>query len=121
MAALTANAQKQLTKMLPDIPEPVEEAEIKVRFPGEGLLLRSTATGNTVPVNFAIAKLRYTVKQEIVPFRLVQYKAKNSDEHITDAAYADMTFDEKKARLMIVYKDSEGGKVVLIPKEDKDA
>lgn len=121
MAALTANAQKQLTKILPDIREPVEEAEIKVKFPGKGLLLRSTTTGNTVPVKFAIAKLRYTVKHEIVPFRLVQYQAKDSDEHITDAAYADMKFGEKEARLMIVYKDGEGGKVVLIPKKDKDA
>ena len=121
MAALTANAQKQLTKILPDIREPVEEAEIKVKFPGKGLFLRSTTTGNTVSVKFAIAKLRYTVKQELVPFRLVQYHARNSEEHITDAAYADMKFGEKEARLMIVYKQGEGGKVVLIPKEDKDA
>ena len=121
MAALTANAQNQLNKILPDIPEPVEEEEITVKFPGDGLFLRNTSTGDKVPINYAIAKLRYTIKQELVPFRLVQYQAADSDEQITDAAYADMRLGEKEARLMIVYKDGEGGKVVLIPKKSKNS
>ena len=121
MAALTATAQNQLTNLLPDMPEPVEEDEIKVKFPGEGLLLRSTGTGKTVPVKFAIARIRYSVKQELVPFQLVQYKARDDDENITDAAYADIQFGDKEARVMIVYKEDEGGKVVLIPKGDKNA
>jgi hypothetical protein len=121
MAALTANAQQQLTSLLPDVVEPVEEAELKVRFPGDGLLLRCTKTGETVPVKSAIAILRYSVKEELVPFRLVQYQAKDDDENITDAAYADIKFGEREARLMIVYKEDEGGKVVLIPKGDKNA
>lgn len=113
MAALTANAQKQLTQLLPELPEPIEEGEIKVRFSGEGLFLRNTSTRETVPVKFAIAKLRYSLKKEFVPFRLVQYQAKEDDENITDAAYADIKFGDKEARLMIVHKDTEGGKVVL--------
>jgi len=121
MAALTANAQNQLTQLLPELQYPVEEDEIEVRFPGEGLLLRNTSTGGTVPVNFAIVKIRYSVKQELVPFRLVQYQAKDGDENITDAAYADIKFGDREARLMIVYKDNEGGKVMLIPKGDKNA
>jgi hypothetical protein len=121
MAALTANAQQQLSSLLPDVVEPVEEAEIKVRFPGDGFLLRSTKTGETVPVKNAIAVLRYSVKEELVPFRLVQYQSKGDDENITDAAYADIRFGEKETRLMIVYKEDEGGKVVLIPKGDKSA
>ncbi len=121
MAALTANAQNQLSKLLPEVPEPIEEGEINVRFPGDGLLLRSKSSGKTVPVNYAIAKLRYSVTQELVPFRLVQYQAKDSEENITDAAYADMKFGDNEARVMIVYKDGEGGKVVLIPKGSKNA
>ena len=116
MAALTANAQRQLTKILSNIPETVEEEEVTIKFPGDGLFLKDIATDDTVPVNFAIAKLRYTTEQELVPFRLVQYQAANNDEHIADVAYADMKFGEKEARFMIVYKDGQGGKVVLIPK-----
>lgn len=83
--------------------------------------MRSTKTDETVPVKNAIAVLRYSVKEELVPFRLVQYQSKGDDENITDAAYADIRFGEKEARLMIVYKEDEGGKVVLIPKGDKNA
>ena len=119
MAALTANAQKQLTQLLPDLPKPIENAEIKIRFPGIGLFLRDTSTGKTVPVKFAIAKLRYSVKNEFVPFRLVRYQAKEGEENITDAACADIKFSDREARVMIVYKDAEGGKIVLILKGDK--
>lgn len=120
MAALTANAQKQLTKILPDIPEPVEKDKVVVKFPGDGLFLRNTATGKTVPVNYAIVELCYSIRQELVPFQLIQYKAMDGDEHITDAAYADLSLGEKEVRMMIVYKDCEGGKIVLIPKDDKN-
>jgi len=41
MATFTANAQKQLTQLLTDVPDPVEEDEIRVKFQGDGLLLRS--------------------------------------------------------------------------------
>jgi len=121
MAVLTANAQRQLTKMLPDVADPVEDAEVKVRFPGEGLFLRSTSTGKSVPVKYAIARLRYSVREELVPFRLVQYQEGDSDGHITDAAIADLTLGEKEAQMMIIYKQGEGGQVLLVPRKNKDA
>lgn len=114
-ATLTANAQEQLTKLLPKIPQPTEGEEIKVKFQGNGLHLRSKISRKTVPVKFAVAKLQYSIKQELVPFRLVQYQEKDNDEHITDAAYADIKLDEKEVRLMIVSKDEGGGGVFLFP------
>lgn len=121
MAALTANAQEQLSKLLPQVREPVEEDEIKVKFPGGGLLLRNVTSGETVPVKFAVVKIRYSIKQEFVPFRLVQYQDKDNDKNITEAAYADMKLGDKEARMMIIFKEDEGGKVVLIPKGNKNA
>lgn len=121
MAALTANAQRQLTKILPEIPEPVEEADITVKFPGSDLVLRSQTTGETVPVKFAIVKIRYSVTRELIPFRLVQYKDKGIDENLTDAAYADLTVGDHSARMLIVYKEDEGGKVVIVPQGKRKA
>ena len=51
---------------------------------------------------------------------MVKYQASDNDKQITDAAYADMKFGETEARLIIVYKDGEGGKLVLIPKGSKN-
>ncbi len=113
MDTLSANAQNQLTQLLPKPQYPVEENTIDVKFSGGEWILRNTNTGETVPVNFAIARIRYSVKQELVPFQLVQYQAKDGDGNITDAAYADIKLGDKETRLMIVYKDGEGGSVWL--------
>lgn len=119
--ALTANAQEQLSVLLPHDSEPVEEDEIKVRFPGDGLQLRNITSGETVPVIFAVAKIRYSIKQELIPFRLVQYQNKDDEKNITDAAYADIKVGDNEARMMIVYKEGEGGKVIIIPNGSKNA
>ena len=44
-AILALNAQKQLDKFLPDIPNPTECAELNVKFEGGGLYLRNSNTG----------------------------------------------------------------------------
>lgn len=111
-AILTSNAQAQLSKLLPERPEPVEEGRMNVRFEGGGLILRNTETGRTTPVKFAIAKLRFSVTEELIPFRLVQYTDKEAGENITDAAVAELQFGEETGKLMIVYKEGEGGEVV---------
>ena len=46
-------------------------------------------------------------------YRLVQYT--DQGEKITDAAYADLNIGEHAARVLIVYKETEGGRVVLVP------
>ena len=120
MAALTANAQEQLSVLLPHDCEPVEEDEIKVRVPGDGLKLRNITSGETVLVISAVAEIRYSIKKELIPFRLVQYQNKDDETNITDAAYADIKVGDNEARMMIVYKEGEGGKVVIIPNGNKN-
>jgi hypothetical protein len=117
MATLTANAQRQLTNILPEIPEPVDEADVTVEFPSSNLVLRSRTTGETVPVKSASVKIRYSVTRELIPIRLVQYKDKGKDENLTDAAYVDLNLGDHSARMLIMYKEDEGGKVVIVPQE----
>ena len=116
-AILTSNAQQQLDKLLPKLPEPTERGELNVKFEGGDLYLRNSNTGKTASVKFAIAKLQYSVSVEIVPFRLIQYRDKDADENITDAAVAQFQFIENTGKIMIVYKEGEGGRVVYVPEE----
>lgn len=120
MASLTANAQEQLAKLLPEVPEPVGEAEIIVNFPGAGLLLRSLSSGETVPVKVAVARIKYSVTRELIPFRLVQYKEEGRGGTIADAAYADLAIGDRTARVVITYKENEGGRVVIVPQGKAD-
>jgi len=119
MTVFASNAQREVSNLLKGKSEPVEEAEIVLKFPGDGLNLRNSDTGATVPVKDAVAKIRYQIKQDLVPLRLVQYQDVGADETIAEAAYADMNFGETDARVVIVNKDGEGAKVVLIPRGDK--
>jgi hypothetical protein len=107
--------------LLPHPPTPVEEAELTVRFEGCGLILRDINTGLQVPVRFAIAKIKYSVTQELIPFRLFQYidKKKNKEKSITDAAVAHMNFGAHSGKLMIIYKEDKGGQIFFVPESKK--
>jgi hypothetical protein len=120
-SVLTANAQDQLNKLLPHLPAPVEEAELTVRFESCGLILRDINTGLQVPVKFAIAKIKYSVTQELIPFRLFQYidKKENKDKSITDAAVAHMNFGAHSGNLTIIYKEDKGGQIFFMPESKK--
>ncbi len=112
---LTANAVQQLDKLLPNPPAPTPEAEIRVRFEGYGLVLRDTSTGATAPVAFALATIRYSISEELIPFKMIQYVDKDKDATITDAAVAQLNLGEYRGKVMIVYKDNEGGQVLIVP------
>lgn len=71
---LGAQAMEQLKAQLPGIQEPVENDVIKVKFPWTNLIIKNTETSETTPVKFAVAIIHYSVTDEIIPFKLVQYK-----------------------------------------------
>jgi molybdopterin-binding protein len=112
---LTANAMQQLELLLPNPPVPTPEAEIKVRFEGNGLVLRDKGTGITVPVMFALATIRYAISVELIPFKMIQYVDKDKGSTITDAAVAQLNLGECKGKVMIVYKEDIGGQVIFVP------
>ncbi len=114
---LTANAQQQLNRLLQKQTEPVEAGELIVRFEGGGLILRDIASGGQVPVNFAIAKIKYSVTQDSIPFRLFRYKDK--DASIADAAVVQFNFGERSGNIMMIYKEGKGGQIVFVPDRKK--
>lgn len=114
---MTSIALTQLNTFLPDIPEPVEKDVITVKFQGGNLIIRNTETKETTPVKFAIAKLHYTITEEIIPFKLVQYK--EGDENITNAAIAEFKYGDVTGKFIIV-EEKDGQKKVVFVKDNKN-
>jgi hypothetical protein len=96
----------------------VDRGTKNIIFPSPGVLLRDDTTGNTHRVVKALAAVDYEVTEELVPFNLVTYERSPSGEVITDAAVAQVDLGALKGKFMIVYKESEGGRVVFVPDRD---
>jgi hypothetical protein len=116
--ALTSNALSQLTKLLPDPLVPVEKDAVTVKFPGENLVIKNTETGETTPVKYVMATLHYSIVDEFIPFKLIQYK--DADKKISEAAVADFNADNITGKFMIVGKHDEEKKVVFVPDKAKN-
>ena len=111
--ALTSNALSQLTKLLPETLTPVEKDTITVKFPGDNLIIRNTDTGETSPVKYVIANLHYSIVDQFIPFKLVQYK--DADKKITEAAVVDCDIGNISGKFMIVGKHGDEKKVIFVP------
>ncbi|WP_341328427.1 restriction endonuclease [Methylotuvimicrobium sp. KM2] len=115
---LTSNALSQLTKLLSEPLAPVEKDSVTVKFPGDNLIIRNTETGETSPVKYVMATLHYSIVDEFIPFKLIQYK--DADENITEAAVADFNAGNITGKFMIVGKFDEEKKVVFVPDKAKN-
>lgn len=62
--------------------------------------------------------VQYEVIEDFIPFNLVRYAGSPSGELITDAAVADVNLGGIKGKMMIVYKEAEGGHVVFVPEKN---
>ena len=116
--ALTSNALAQLTKLLPETLTPVEKDIITVKFPGDNLIIRNTDTGETSPVKYVIANLHYSIVDQFIPFKLVQYK--DADKKITEAAVVDFGIGNISGKFMIVGKHEDEKKVIFVPEKIED-
>jgi hypothetical protein len=95
-----------------------KSGEKRIVFNSPGLLMRDDTTGAIYKVIKALAAVQYEVIEEFIPFRLVSYSNSPSGELITDAAVADLNIGGNKGKLMIVYKETEGGQVVFVPEKN---
>lgn len=116
---LNNNAQQQLENIFPDPPAPINEAELKVKFKVEGLMLHDLNSGKKVNVKFVLSTIIYSISEELIPFRRIQYVDKIVNDTITDAAIAELGFGELAGKLIIVHKKSGEGCIVFVP-EKKD-
>jgi hypothetical protein len=117
---LVAAAFKEFQKISPDF-DKVSSGLKRIVFQSPGLLLRNDATGATYKIVRALADVQYEVIEEFVPFRLISYSNSPSGELITDAAIADVNLGDNKGKIMIVYKENEGGQVMYVPDGENPA
>lgn len=117
---MTAAAHQEFKK-LSDEELPVGRGRKRILFTSPGLSLRDDATERLHPIVKALAEIEYEVTEDIVPFDLVKYTDGDTGALITDAAVAQLDFGKFAGRLMIVYKEDEGGHVVFVPDRKADA
>ena len=91
--------------------------EKRIMFTSPGLLLRDDLTNVTYPVIKALATVQYEIVDEHIPFSLSSYADSPSGDPITDAAVAEVNLGGIKGKVMIVYKEAEGGHIVFIPEK----
>lgn len=86
-------------------------------FRGDGVVfLKDNSTGHSYPIITVVAVCEYEVTTEFAPFELIKYFDKTTGDEITDAAIASVKVDGSfTGKVMIAYKESEGGKIALIP------
>jgi hypothetical protein len=117
---LVAAAYAEFQK-IPETDFHLGPGEKQIVFTSPGLLLRDDTTRVTHSVVRALARVQYEVIEEFIPFSLVSYASSPSGELITDAAVADVNLGGIKGKIMIVYKEAEGGHVVFVPEKHKPA
>lgn len=86
-----------------------------IMFTSPGLQIRDDETGSLHPVVRVLAVVHYEIVEDYIPFTLHSYSESPTGESITDAAVANVNLGGVKGKVMIVYKEAEGGHVVFVP------
>ncbi len=94
--------------------EPSEKEVLKLRVETPGLKLRNSETGEPIPILFAVVEIIYAIDIKFTPFKLARYEDKRTGEHISDVAIAPLKWGNKSVSLMMVYKEDEGGSLILV-------
>jgi Restriction endonuclease len=113
MDVLKTAAQSEFRK-IPHTDTPPPSGKRVIIFTDPGLTLRDDLNQEIHLVGRAIVEVHYEIREEFVPLQLVSYTDRASGTSITDAAVAEMKIGDVKGKLMIVYKEAEGGRVVFV-------
>lgn len=121
----TANLVSAAYAEFQKIPETEFESgrgEKRIVFTSPGLQIRDDQTGSIHPIVQALAIVQYEIIEDFIPFTLHNYVESPAGKLITDAAVANVNLGGIKGKVMIVYKEAEGGHVVFVPdKKPEDA
>jgi hypothetical protein len=102
---------------IPDTEFDMGHGEKRIVFTSPGLRLRNDESGSTHDVAQALAVVQYEVVEVFIPFKLHCYASSPTGEQITDAAVADVNLGGLRGKVMILYKEAEGGHVVFVPEK----
>lgn len=108
-------AVRQALLGLPHDGEKLGLARRKILFNSPGIFFRDEITGIVHPVVKVLAEVDYETTEQFIPFEMVKYTDSDTGSLITDAAVADVNLGSLSGKLMIVYKQDEGGHVVFVP------
>jgi len=116
---VTRFLSKQKERGLPSWPSYIgDHGEIRIDFPGKGLLLKDKATGNQYPLDHLVAQVKYTIERKLYPFRKLKYSEETKDLKIADAAVAEVDILGIKKRVVLAYDYNVGGALWLLPPDN---
>lgn len=113
LEVLNANLANRFSEFVPPPHEPGSK-QVAISVDGSGLFVRDNTSMLQYPLKQLIAKISFTVTSTLRPFEFVKYSDKNSGINISDVAIAQLQMGKMSGKLMIVYKEDEGGKVVFV-------
>lgn len=100
---------------------PLGKGEQKIILKTPGFSIRDDSNGVSHPIDHIVANVQYELVEEFLPFTLVTYKESQMGTEITNAAIAQLDVGNLRGKLMIVYKEDEGGQVVFVPENGGSA
>ncbi|BDU77795.1 restriction endonuclease [Mesoterricola sediminis] len=106
------------------LPVPVDDngnGVVSIHFPSVDLLIRDDEVGRIHEIESAVVDIQFETVEGFAEFKKMSYEDSGSDKNITDAAIADVDANGMRGQLVIVYKEDQGGKIVFVPINNKDA
>lgn len=116
MKRLVELAHNRFSK-IPDTEFQIGPGQKRILFQSTGLLMRDDTSGVAHPVVRILATVQYELIEEVIPFSLVSYTISSDGEQIADAAVAEIEIGLFKGKMMIVHKEGEGARGVLVPEK----
>lgn len=86
----------------------------EINFKNDDFILYTDNYKRPIKLKSISVDVYYEVKEELVPFKLMEYKNISTDEKFTSAAVAEFNMGKIKRKLAIVYDVDKGGAVYLI-------
>lgn len=113
-AVMTTAAHQEFSRRT-DETHPPGPGRARILYTAPGVSLRDDTTGAVYPIRQIVAEIEYEIIDTVAPFKLMKYIDSATGELITDAAVAEIDFGAVSGRVVIVYKEQEGGRVVFMP------
>ena len=114
---LNKKLAQALDKLLP-LPDKLGSNQTVISFNVKDFFVQDKLTGKNFPLKQLIAKVNYIVTSEIRPFEFHKYSDKDAGINIADVAVADLDLGTMSGKLMLVYNQDDGGKVLFV-RDDK--
>lgn len=91
-----------------------------IKFPTDNLFIRMKDTKELINIKLLVLDIEFDVETDSKPFELITYADQDQGKIISEVAVAKFDLGGVKGKIMVVYKEEEGGQVVFIPDQTNE-